>query len=118
MGNLEEYLAQLEQTTISDFNTHLNMLYIQAKSWTKKLTNGDIVKVLSSKDIEDYLRKRGYTMNYVLGKCVMVKGFTCVAVNLNCIEIWHDKANNNRSVYVEDSYLTGLPITLDYMERI
>jgi hypothetical protein len=37
--------------------------------------------------IENYLSKRGYTMNYILGKRAMVKHFTCVFVDENVIEI-------------------------------
>jgi hypothetical protein len=48
----------------------------------------------------------------------MVKDFTCVFVNKNVIEVWHDKTKNNKSVFINESLLTGLPITLNYMERI
>ena len=93
---------------------HIEMLYIQAVS---KLSNG-IKKEISVPLMNDYLKKRGYTMNYVLGKVVMMKGFTLVHVQDDYVEIWHDKANNNKSVFVNESLLTGLPITLNYMERI
>jgi hypothetical protein len=111
---LETYIECLYQTVIHNFNEHVEMLYIQAKSKISK----ESVKEIDEKSIEDWLKKRGYTMNYVLGKRVMVKDFTCVFVNKNVIEVWHDKTKNNKSVFINESLLTGLPITLDYMERI
>ena len=111
---LETYIECLYQTVIHNFNEYIEMLYIQAKSKISK----ESVKEIDEKSIEDWLKKRGYTMNYVLGKRVMVKEFTCVFVNKNVIEVWHDKTKNNKSVFINESLLTGLPITLDYMERI
>jgi hypothetical protein len=90
------------------------MIYIQEMSKVSK----ESVKEIDEKLIEDYLKKRGYTMNYILGKKVMVKDFTCVFVDKNVVEVWHDKSQNNKSVFVNESLLTGLPITLNYMERI
>lgn len=59
------------------------MLYISAKSYP-----GDSVdKTINKKLIDKYLQKRGYTMNYVLGNSVMVKGFTCVKCNDDNIEV-------------------------------
>ena len=78
----------------------------------------DTSKKLDDKLIEKFLKKRGYTMNYMLGKPIMVKGFTCVYVQDDYVEVWHDKTNNDKSVFVNESLLTGLPITLNYMERI
>ncbi|WP_372938724.1 hypothetical protein [Seonamhaeicola sp.] len=97
---------------------HIEMLYIQAVSKLTPEIKIDTPKKIDSSLIEDYLKKRGYTMNYVLGKTVMVKGFTCVYVQDDYVEVWHDKTNNNKSVFVNESLLTGLPITLSYMERI
>jgi hypothetical protein len=111
---LEAYIESLYQTALHNFNAHVEMLYIQAKSKVSK----ECVKEIDEKLIEDWLKKRGYTMNYVLGKRVMVKDFTCVFVEGNVVEIWHDKIPNNKSVFINESLLTGLPITLNYMERI
>jgi hypothetical protein len=112
--NLDTYIGTLYNKAMFDFNEYVEMLYIQAKSKCSLETN----KGINEKLIEDYLKKRGYTMNYILGKSVMVKDFTCVFVDKYAIEVWHDKTNNNKSVFINESLLTGLPITLKYMERI
>jgi hypothetical protein len=98
-------------------NERIEMLYIQAKS--KMISDSfELVKKLDEKLINKHLKKRGYSLNYILNKPIMVKGFTCVCVNDDNIEVWHDKTNNDKSVYINESLLTGLPITLEYMERI
>jgi len=112
--SLDTYIEMLYQNALYNFKEHVEMLYIQAKSKVSK----ECEKEIDEKSIEDWLKKRGYTMNYVLGKRVMVKDFTCVFVEGNVVEIWHDKIPNNKSVFINESLLTGLPITLNYMERI
>lgn len=112
--NLNTYIETLYQKAVHDFRENLEMFFIQSKS---KISN-DTAKEIDEKLIEDYLKKRGYTINYILGKRVMVKGFTCVFIDKHFIEVWHDKVKNNKSVFVKESLLTGLPITLNYMERI
>lgn len=102
----------------NELNDHIEMLYIQAMSKLCSEMKRDTNKELDNELIEIFLKKRGYTMNYVSGKTVMVKGFTCVYVKDDYVEVWHDKTNNNKSVFVNESLLTGLPITLNYMERI
>lgn len=104
----------LHKKALTNFNEHLEMLYIQALS---KLSI-DSDKKVTEDLIENYLKKRGYTMNYVLNKRVMVKDFTCVYFENDTVEVWHDKANNNKSVFIKESLLTGLPLTLNYFERI
>lgn len=111
---LNTYIETLYQKALFNFKEHVEMLFIQSKS----IQHEDSIKLLDEKLIEDYLKKRGYTMNYVSGKRVMVKDFVCVFIGIDFIEIWHDKANNNKSVFVKESLLTGLPITLNYMERL
>jgi hypothetical protein len=111
---LDTYIETLHQKAIRHVKDHVEMLYIQASSKQPK----DTEKQIDDKLIEDYLKKRGYTMNYVLGKRVMVKDFTCVYVQKTYVEIWHDKIHNNKSVFITENLLTGLPITLTYMERI
>ena len=112
--SLDAYIESLYQNALHNVKNHVEMLYIQSKSKVSK----ESVKEIDEKLIEDWLKKRGYTMNYVLGKRVMVKDFTCVFVECNVVEVWHDKIPNNKSVFVNESLLTGLPITLNYMERI
>jgi len=97
---------------------YIDMLHLQAESKFLVKTKNDTVKVINSKLIGDFLRKRGYSMNYILDKAVMVKGFTCVYVSGDYVEVWHDKTNNDKSIFIHESLLTGLPITLNYMERI
>jgi len=111
---LNDYINMLYQNALYDFNQHVEMLYIQAKSHISE----ESVKEINEKLIETYLKKQGYTMNYLLGKSIMVKGFTCVFVNKNTVEVWHDTPTKNKSVFVNESLLTGLPITLKYMEKI
>ena len=111
--SLDAYIETLYQTAMFNFKEHVEMLHIQAKSKTE-----ESVKVINENAIEDYLKKRGYTMNYLLGKRVMVKDFTVVYINKTYIEVWHDKTKNNKSVFINESLLTGLPITLNYMERL
>lgn len=112
--SLEAYIETLYQKALYNVRENIEMLFIQAKS----KTSASLTKELDEKLIEDYLKKRGYTMNYVLGKRVMVKDFTCVFLNKNTVEVWHDKSKHNKPVFIKDSLLTGLPITLDYMERV
>ena len=112
--NLDTYIENLYNAAQINFREHLEMLYIQAKSFTKESVN----KNIDEKLIDEYLKKRGYTMNYILNKRVMIKDFTCVFVNKKHIEIWHDKSQNKELVFINESYLTNLPITLNYMERI
>lgn len=112
--SLNTYIEMLYQNALYNFKEKLEMLYIQAKSKVSKESE----KVIDEKLIEDYLKKRGYTMNYLLGKRVMIKDFTCVFIDKDIVEVWHDKIPNNKSVFVKESLLTGLPITLNYMERI
>lgn len=70
--------------------------------------------------IHDYLKKRGYSYNNVDRKLIMVNGFVCVDVdeaNLR-VTVWHDTGKYNKPVVMESSQWTGLPIVLNYMERI
>lgn len=111
--NIELLVIQTKQK----FREYIDMLYIQAKSKLDVKDVKDIDKNISEELIENFLKKRGYTMNYILGKRVMIKDFTCVFVANSHIEIWHD-IPNSKSVYITQSYLTNLPITLNYMENI
>jgi hypothetical protein len=99
-------------------NEYIDMLYIQAISKARAEDKEDVSKTLDTKEIENYLKRKGYTLNYVSGKPVMVKGFTCCYAQKDSVEIWHDVPNRKASVFIHESVLTGLPITLNYMERI
>lgn len=111
---LETYIENLYQKASNSVKEYTEMLYIQAKSNISKESE----KEINEKLIENYLVKRGYSMNYILGKMVMTKRFTCVFVDKNVVEVWHDIGHKNKSVFVNESLLTGLPIVLSYMERI
>ena len=98
---------------ISDY---IDMLHIQAVS-SFEPNKFSIDKGISSKLITEYLKKKGYDMNYILNRGVMVKGFTCVYIGDGYVEVWHD-IPNSKPFFISQSLLTGLPITLKYMERI
>jgi hypothetical protein len=98
------------QQRISDF---IEMKCISALS-----SGEETPKELTNKLIESYLKKRGYVMNYILGRTIMVKGFVCAFIGDGFVEVWHDTFSHKKSVFIADSLLTGLPITMDYMERI
>jgi hypothetical protein len=115
--NINTYFETLYQKAMNDFNEYVEMLYIQAKS-KSSIKVVESIKTPDDNLIEIYLKKRGYTMNYILNKRVMIKDFTCVSVQPDYIEIWHDKTNNNKSIFITENYLTNIPITLNYMERI
>jgi len=117
-SNLNNYIDFLYKQAINNITEYIEMKYIQNISKSELNNTDEILKVIDDKLIEDYLKKRGYTMNYILQKRVMVKDFTCVYVYKNYIEIWHDKIDNNKSIFIKENYLTSLPITLNYMETI
>ena len=116
--SLDTYIEILYQKAKLNFEEFIKMKFAQIKSKELVGEKGEILKVIDEKLIEDYLKKRGYSMNYILGKRVMIKDFICVFCANNHIEVWHDKVPNNKSVFIHQSILTGLPITLTYMERI
>ena len=112
--SLDSYLEALYQKALSNVRDHVEMLYISAMSKERKESKKQVDETL----VEIYLKKRGYTMNYILERRVMVKDFTCVIMHKDYVEIWHDKAQNNKSVFIDENLLTGLPAALNYMERL
>jgi len=111
-------IESLYLSILNNFNNYIEMLYTQAMS---KLLSEDVKdsnKLINEELIENYLKRRGYVANYILGKRIMIKDFTCVYVHNKYIEIWHDIPNKYTSVFITQSYLTNLPITLNYMERV
>lgn len=103
-------------------NEYIDMLYIQTVSRLniskEAIAKNTIDKTLTTSLIEEYLKKQGYVLNLILKKPVWIKGFTCVSINEDFVEVWHDIPNNKGSVVIHTSLLTGLPITLKYMEKI
>ena len=78
-------IEDLYQKTLKNFNEYVELLYISVLSRAKETD-----KQITEEMIEIYLKKRGYTMNYVSGKRIMIKDFTCVYYNCGILEIWHD----------------------------
>ena len=114
-----ETLFKEAQRKIDD---HIEMLYISALSKVRKV-NKDIDKSLTNTLIEKYLKRRGYVENVILGSVIFTKGFVCIKIHtqnneLNFVEIWSDVPNKGKSHYIHQSLLTGLPILLNYFERI
>lgn len=109
----DNYIESLFERAKHDIDNYIEMLCIGALS--EKRNNS---KELSIPLIENWLKRRGYVLNNILKRPVWVKDFTCVYVDSNYIEVWHDRIKNNKSVFIDTSFLTGLPITLKYMEKI
>ena len=112
--SLSAYIESLYHNAINSFHDKLEMHYIHAVSHINKQSNKDLSKEL----IESWLKKRGYALNYIMKKPVMTKGFVVVSLQDGFIEVWHDIPKRQSSVFIKESVLTGLPITLNYMERI
>ena len=112
-----KYIDSITKKALKNNEDFIDMLMIQAKSKCLPDSKSDLDKTIDKKLIETFLKKRGYTMNYVLGRSVMVRGFVCVFNGGDYIEVFHD-LRNSKSVFVKESLLTGLPLTLEYMERI
>lgn len=110
--NIIEQIIKNGERNVRD---HIEMIYMQAIS--KPKSKDHFPKELNQKMIEDFLKRRGYVINHVSGRMIMVNKFTCVYIGKNYVEVWHD-IKGSKSVFIKDSLLTGLPITLNYMERI
>jgi hypothetical protein len=117
-------IDNLYKQALNNFHEKLEMHYIHAVS--KLSLNKEALKnkrkilytnKLDAELIEKYLKVRGYVLNLVLGEPIFTKGFVCVQIHENNIEVWIDKIKNPKPVFVNESYLTGLPLTLNYMEK-
>jgi hypothetical protein len=108
--NIEQIFKEAKER----INTHIEMLYIQALS---KIQSKESSKEVTEKMIENYLKKRGYIQNTLSGEKVFTKDFVVVKILDNEVELWHD-IPASASLFVNNSLLTGLPISLNYMERI
>jgi hypothetical protein len=108
--NIEQIFKEAKER----INTHIEMLYIQALS---KIQSKESSKEVTEKMIENYLKKRGYIQNTLSGEKVFTKDFVVVKILDNEVELWHDYPGC-ASLFVDNSLLTGLPISLNYMERI
>jgi len=94
----------------------IEMLKIQALSKPTKKEYDN--KIINEKLLRKYLFNKGYVTNYVLGRTIYTKGFVCVSLKKDVVEVWHNKTSNDKSVFISESLLTGLPITLNYMQNI
>lgn len=103
------YIEQLYQKAVD----RIEMNYIHAIS--KKDTNSDVE--LNEILIENYLKKRGYVSNNISKVKIYTKGFVCCSIHKDSVEVWHDITGSKHN-FINGSLLTGLPITLGYMERI
>lgn len=114
----DDYIQRLVVETKNHIKEHIDTLYIitVGKANINLLKETD--KTINNYLLNEFLKKRGYTMNYLLGKQVMTKDFTVVYNAGNCVEVWHDVKKNNTSIFIADSLLTSLPVALNYMERI
>jgi len=97
-------------------NDFIDILYIDAISKVV-CKNSPESKKLTKKNIEDYIKKRGYVFNNVGKDPVWTKGFTVVRVTDNAFEIWTDVNNSKKSI-IDNSFLTSIPMFLNYFERI
>ena len=91
----DDKIDKVIKSAKQSFNDNLEMLYIQALSNFLSKAD-DSKKSITEKMIEYFLKKRGYSLNYILKKPVMVKAFTCVYVAEKYIEIWHDIPNRSK----------------------
>jgi hypothetical protein len=95
---------------------HIELLHLTALSSISKY---DSDKSLLHEEIIDYLKRRGYVSAFTKGRePIYIKGFVVVKVHDSYLEFWHDTHDKNKSLFLNDSLLTGLQLTLDYMERM
>lgn len=123
MDNIYDLQYKQAKQRVHDY---IDMLYIQYVS--KLRINKEISIQTNMRDktpnplttdlIEEYLRKRGYVLNVMLKKPIWTRDFTCVSIMEDHVEIWHDIPKSKGPVVIHNSLLTGLPITLKYMEKI
>lgn len=130
MMTFDSYVDALFEQAQYNIKQHIEMLCLQAECKLSLPSDkkGGIDKNLFSNLIEKYLKKRGYVLNTILGKPVWTKEFCCVYIEDNYVEAWHDLSGwkphslytkrKGKSVFITEALLTGLPITLDYFEKI
>jgi len=96
-------------------------LLAEQKKWelSTKITNETMLPVFNKSVGENFLKKRGYFLSgFVLnGKPIWMKDFVCVQIEDNLIRVWHDLPKAKPS-FIHQSFITGLPIALNYFERI
>lgn len=123
MSDLNTYLKNLEDIALKNISDSIEINYIDAKTrLSLNKIETDKGKIIYSNELnnqlfENYLKSKGYVLNTVLGEPIFIKGFVCVKIHKHYIEVWIDKIKS-KPVLIKNSFLTGLPITLNYMERI
>jgi hypothetical protein len=111
-----------------DYNKKLDFLKIELFEWIDFLAEKTkqnfsfqpktVIPKTTVPVLEKFLQRRGYFQNKILdGSPIWTKDFTCVRVLEREIMVWHD-IPNSKPLLIKESFLTGLPITLKYMERI
>lgn len=111
---MEKYHTDLNHI-IKDLHNYIDL---QTTSEIFKLNYNTITfKNPNQNQLEEYLKSKNYLQDRILNKHCFIKGFICVLVTDSFIEIWHDLPNS-KSLFITMSQLTGLPIALEYMERI
>ena len=114
MQSMEKFHKDLDQI-IKDLHNYIDL---QTISEIFKLNYGNrTFESPNQNELKDYLKNKGYMQDRILSKHCFSKGFVCVLVTDSFIEIWHDLPNS-KSLFITMSQLTGLPIALEYMERI
>ncbi len=123
MNDLNIYLKNLEDIALKNISDSIEISYIDAKTrLSLNKIETDKGKIIYSNELnnqlfENYLKSKGYVLNTVLGEPIFIKSFVCVKIHKHHLEVWIDKIKS-KPVLIKDSFLTGLPITLNYMERI
>lgn len=111
---MEEFHKNLDQL-LKDLYIYIDL---QTTSEIFKLNYNTITfKNPNQNQLEDYLKSKGYLQDRILNRHCFIKGFVCVLITDSFIEIWHDLPNS-KSLFITMSQLTGLPIALEYMEKI
>ena len=102
---------------------YIDIMSIQAKHGIYS-PNGINRKLLVQEVTEYLIKKRMYVQNVVKKDVVYTKGFVCVSIKEGgqdglLMSVWHDTGKQRVTpVNINSSVLTGLPIVLNYMERI
>lgn len=114
--NLDIKINNIVKEAKSNVSNYIDLLYISCLS---KINHNptETNKIATKKIIENYLeKKRNYQRLELLDKTIYIKNFTCVYVCDKYVEIWND-IKNSKSLFIENSTLTSLPLSLDYFEQ-
>ena len=68
-------------------------------------------------EIEKYLQSRRYVKRVIGGRTVFQNNFVVVEVSENGVLVWND-IPSAKKFEIKESIFTGLPLALDYFERL